>query len=262
MKVLDCESIESIYSSIETILEIDRNTINMIFQNLDIDRFYADSPDYPESTDKLVFSTVTHKALSDVTFQKVCWFHLTRAPVNHTFDKEGILPLGLQINSIWDFLYSLLQDNFSPEVWNKFRRELSKHHPARLYHMKVNNPSLWGPYAVLIRDVAFKSAEVGNHDYLRTPEIVEDICMCFSHRFGFDLLGEFIENTRPCIVKFTDDKARSDCLTTALYHLYAVYHKHELSLYNNTCFDGKGLPIPKEHILKIEFPLCPAENSL
>lgn len=42
--------------------------------------------------------------------------------------------------------------------------------------MKLASKQLWGPYAMLVREVAALSKEVGNHDYLDAPEIIEDIC--------------------------------------------------------------------------------------
>jgi hypothetical protein len=252
MRVLDCESIETTYNSLEGILGIQRDAIDVAFQDLDVERFYRDNPRYPEPPDDLVFSVVTNNAPSPPVFDKVCWFHLTRTAVTNTFE-HGILSLGQQIDSIWNFLHTLLDDGFPREEWNDFRRHSGDSHSAYLYRMKVGNPLHWGPYAILVRDVAFKAKEVGNHDYLRAPEVVEDICMCFSEKYGFDLLDVFLKGTKPCIVKFVDNHPRSDCLLAALYYLYSAYHEQELSRYCNTCFDGEGVLIPKERILKIEF---------
>ena len=68
--------------------------------------------------------------------------------------------------------------------------------------MKVRNPFHWGPYAMLVKEIAFVTDEVRNHDYLDAPEIVEDICFTFSDKYNFDLLRIFKSNTYPCIVKF------------------------------------------------------------
>ena len=185
-------------------------------------------------------------------YDRTCWFHLTRTVPSNNFG-QGILPLGACLDSIWSFLYLLARKHVSPEEWGEFGRDMGSHHHAGLYEMKADDPMYWGPYALLSRDHAFKSYEVGNHDYLRAPEIVEDICICFSQRRDFDLLGAFMKKTRPGIVKFFDGP-RADCVPTAVYHLYNAYRGNICSGECNTCYDGEGVPVPAERILKVEFP--------
>ncbi len=253
MRVLDCESIETTYISLESILGIQRDKIDTAFYSLDIKRFYIDNSDYPEDAKRLVFSVVTNDAPSVPDFDQVCWFHLTRTVETNTFE-QGILPLSKQIDSIWDFLYTLVDEGFPKAKWNFFRQALGNDDYAHLYRMKTSDPLHWGPYAILIRDIAFKAEEVGNHDYLHVPEIIEDICQCFFERYRLDLLSVFLRNTRPCIVKFIDDNPRDEYIMKALYYLYTIYRGEEISQYCNTCFDGRGIPVPKEHILRVEFP--------
>ena len=119
--------------------------------------------------------------------------------------------------------------------------------------MKVSNSLHWGPYALLTRDHAFKSKEIGNHDYLGGPEIVEDICFCFAEKHGFDLLAAFLKRTKACIVKFFDGP-RDGCVDTAVYHLYKAHWGHHCSMQCNTCYDGKGIPVSPARIMKVEFP--------
>ena len=93
-----------------------------------------------------------------------------------------------------------------------FKKNMGGHHHAYLYGMKVHGKMHWGPYALLSRDHAFKPGEIGNHDYLGAPEIVEDICLCFSEKFEFDLLGAFMKKTKPCVVKFVAGPGMIACL--------------------------------------------------
>ena len=118
--------------------------------------------------------------------------------------------------------------------------------------MKVSDADHWGPYGVLVRDVAFCPAEIGNHDYLGIPEIIEDISLCFVEQYGFDLRSAFIQNSQPCIVKFIDYTPDPRCLPPALYYLYSRFHGEPLSLSCNTCFDGLGKSVRQKQIQRVE----------
>lgn len=253
MKVLDCETADSTYASLESILGVRRGDLETIFGGLDVEEFYRAHPRYPHPPEDLVYSEVRKISALPGTYDRTCWFHITRTVPSNNFER-GILPLGQCIDGIWDFLYSLAKKRVSPEEWATFRADMGDHHHASLYEMKVHDDMHWGPYALLSRDHAFKPGEIGNHDYLGTPEIVEDICICFSEKFGFDLLAAFMRKTKPCIVKFVAGP-RSGCMSTAVYHLYNVYRGNRCSIQCNTCFDGEGVAVPGANILKVEFPV-------
>ena len=51
----------------------------------------------------------------------------------------------------------------------------------------------YGPYAMLVREIAFNSQVVGNHDYLKIPEIIEDMCMDVQKVYGVDALNRFVK---------------------------------------------------------------------
>lgn len=253
MKTLDCETRDTTYTSLEDILGVSKSAIDAIFQQLNIEQFYEDHPDSAIEPRDWLFSNISPIPLSTVRLDRVYWFHLTRVPKSTTFLNNGLLPLGQAIDAIWNFLHLLVETKISKEEWAGFRKNLTLSHHARLYRMKIGNPMLWGPYAILVKEVAFNPQEIGNHDYLRTPEIVEDICLCFQEKYGIDLLMLYMANSIPCIVKFMDDIPQNDYVTTALYYLYACYHRHELSLYCNTCLDSRGISVKPERIAKVEW---------
>jgi hypothetical protein len=252
MKVLDCETIDSTYESLEQILGVGRSQLESVFESVDVESFYQDNPYYPQPLEDLIFSEVRKVTTLPGNYDRTCWFHLTRTAPSNNFE-QGVLPLGQYLDAIWSFLYSLAKKSVSPEEWDEFRRDMGSHHHASLYEMKASDSMYWGPYALLSRDHAFKSEEISNHDYLGAPEIVEDICICFSERHEFDLLGAFMKKTRPCIVKFFDGP-RSGCVSTAVYHLYNAYRGNGCSGQCNTCYDAEGVPVTLACILKVEFP--------
>jgi hypothetical protein len=252
MKKLDCETIDSTYESLEQILGTTRSRLESLFDGLDIESFYRNKPHHPQSPEDLIFSEVRKLATLEGDNDRTCWFHLTRTLVTNTFE-QGILPLGKCLDAIWNLLYSLARKHVSVEEWDEFRRDMGSHDHAGLYEMKVSDPREWGPFALLIKDHAFRSKEIGNHDYLGVPEIVEDICMCFTQKHGFDLLAAFTKKTKPCIVKFFAGP-RSDCVETAIYHLYKAHRGEKCSIQCNTCYDAEGVPVAPDRIMNVEFP--------
>jgi len=251
MIILDCESLDSTYKSIESIFGLTRETIDDVFAEPDFDRLQVEHglQDEPH----LLFERMRSESRASLRFDAVCWFHLSRVPSPESF-RNGILPLPDQTNAIWDSLRSLAGKQISDAAWAEFRTQMGDSHSAFLYHMKLNDPDHWGPYGVLVRDVAFCPTEVSNHDYLDIPEIVEDISLCFAERHGFDLRSAFIQNSKPCIVKFIDEDPHLRCLPPALYYLYSRFHRQCLTLSCNTCFDGRGRLVGPDSIRKIETP--------
>ncbi|WP_367899191.1 hypothetical protein AB3N61_18480 [Leptospira sp. WS58.C1] len=185
-------------------------------------------------------------------FTHIAWFHGTRCNDQNLFE-EGLLPLGRRINTIWDYLYSIVKSDVSEEEWNIFKNHMSGTY-AKLYHSKISDPKYWGPYAMLIKDIFFVSESVGNHNYLQIPEIVEDIIFCFSNfRPNVDLKNRYKASTTPCIVKFIAPIDEIDYLNPLLNYLYTEFHNAEHTLDSNTCYDGKGRAIMSEAIISVEY---------
>lgn len=252
---LDCENIVTIYNSLYTILGIDRNKIEFHLQQLDIENDNRYDTKYGGDLERWILGTLEEEVSIKINLSGVYWFHLTRVPSSTTFEK-GILPLGQSLERIWSFLYSLVHNQKSPSEWQRFRQKVETErlsHDAGLYQLKAKHPDQWGPFAILVRDIAFVASEVGNHDYLYVPETVEDICRCFQQEYHFDLLQLFQANTKPCIVKFWTPQVKHSYIGTALYYLYSVLHKQELSIYCNACFDGRGESIKPNQIEKVDF---------
>jgi hypothetical protein len=254
MKILDCETLDSTYESLDHILNVSRTRLERLFENFEVGCDHRGSSRMHRPPEDLLFAEVEGMAAGPISYDRTCWFHLTRANLDSSFS-DGILPLGTSKNLIWDFLGSLVDPRISPELWTAFRRDMGSSHWACLYDMKVASRDHWGPFAILVRGHAFSAQETGSHDYLCAPEIVEDICRCFSGRFDFDLLESFKANTRACVVKFAEDTPRPDCVRAAVYHLYNRARRFDCSMHCNTCYDGQGVPVRPDQILKVEFPI-------
>lgn len=244
MKILDCESVDSTYESIQSILEVDRGVIDEVFAELNIEQFLGENCGERIFPEDVVPSALTNRSKLPGTFDQTCWFHLTRTFKGNQFE-NGLLPLPQIINTIYDFLFSLVRDRLSREQWNKFIEEL---YEDSFHRSQITGAR--GPDAFLIRDIAFRG---GIHDYLRVPEIISDICYAFNKTFGFDLLTKFLDNTKPCIVKFSSDMSRAEDFRKAVYYIYLVHHGSEFGSECDIARTGLGTPIPMDQIVRIDF---------
>ncbi len=250
LKILDCETFETTYVSMQQILGIDRQDIESALVSLDIEALAEKHPHVEPQ--KHALSCLLEELPYIPIFDRTCWFHLTRTVPGNTFE-EGILPLGQHLDSIWQFLGDLLPTTLLRNEWPRFRRNMGSSHSAHLYSMKVANPLHWGPHGVLVKDTAFCPRTISSHDYLNTPEIVEDICMCFQEKHSFDLLTSFHKNTKPCIVKFISEDNGERILQPVANYLWSNLHEQELSTASIYCYDSCAKPVLKDRILDIDF---------
>lgn len=255
-RILDCESRDSTYHSLERILGCARDKLESIFSDIgDVEELYKIPPKPAGLGHEVLFSAVTKRLSKRVfAYDQTCWFHVTRAVENNTFE-AGILSSGDVTGFFWGFLFDLLDGAVSRDDWEKFKKNIAIKggFDSEVYRTRLI-PEHSGPFAMLVRDIAFKAKEVGNHDYLDMPEVVQNICICLGEPQKANLLNAFRRSTKPCIVKFIDDGTRPEYLWAALYYLYSLYRGEKLSYISNACFGNEGRPIPKSQILKIEFP--------
>jgi hypothetical protein len=187
-------------------------------------------------------------------WNKINWFHLTRVPSNTNF-AEGILPLRLALPKIWRAIIAVLDDTRKKAVLERLR---DTGVPDFQYSLKAGDALHHGPYAMLVRESAFHSAEMGNHDYLRIPEIIEDICNGYEKQTGESILDEVANSLKPCIVKFENPECEDGedgrhLMRALLYYCWSKCRDEELCYLANTCFDAQSKTIPRSAIQKIEF---------
>jgi len=254
MKVLDCESFHDTLFSLENITSINSEDILDFLMCFDMDDFYQRNPLY-ETGDKIILNKFKKQFNPVMSYDQSNWFHLTRVYKNEDF-KSGILPLIDVVESKWDKLYSLISDIISEHEWNKFRINmenglLGPH--SSLYKFRTSNTDFEGPYAISIRETAFKTDKIRHHNYLAVPEIIRDICICFEHYYGHDLFSEYKKNSVPCIVKFKTEFSEPELLGKVMFYMYQTVHNKELNSNCKTNYNANGTRIPPEDILKIEY---------
>jgi hypothetical protein len=248
--ILDCESQDSTYRSLSNLFGCSKKALVSLLSAIHIDEIYQNVENSPDiAPDEYVFQEAIKKFRVNPVPHYVCWFHLTRTTQSATF-AQGILPLGIALGAIWETLSKI----FEGTVYHSNLVELKTTGIVN-YHYNLKTPDAfhWGPFAMLVKETAFKASEMGNHDYLRLPEIIEDICNGYYDRFGSHIHEYVVNSLKPCIVKFKSlGRVDDGCIKAALYYLHVCIHKKNLCIDANTCFDGKGKIVPFENIIKIE----------
>lgn len=123
------------------------------------------------------------------------------------------------------------------------------------FGMKVSNSLQWGPYAILVREVALHARTLGQHDYLDMPEIIEDLCEDVRLASGLDLLPVFKQRWKSVLVKFTAPAGDSAdyAVAVALCYLREVALKGRPGHGSVWCFDGGNTPVPVHRIAAVEW---------
>lgn len=147
----------------------------------------------------------------------------------------------------------MLQSNAPDKSAKENLERIQKHGVADFqYSLKHNDPFHWGPYAMLVKDTAYHSRDLGNHDYLRMPEIIEDICNGYQKQFGEPIIEFYEQLLIPKVVKFESSSRLDDgCIEAAIYFAYQYVRKMPPNGGTVTCFDGNGTGINFEDIISV-----------
>lgn len=246
--LLDCQSPDTAEGSLAEIFETPVGDITSALMILNVDDEDAFAVSYP------FLRVVEDAGLSPRRSADTAWFHLSRVVGPEAFD-GGVMPLKQSLDGIWRVLERCAQEFVSVNHWTEFRRCVETGYPCHhggLYRTKVDDSAHWGPCAMLVRDAAFSAAAMAHHDYLKVPEIVEDICICFKDAFGKDLQKHYEQVTVPVIVKFWSADADENAIDAALGYVWSHLRSQPLSHVTNTCFDAEGKAIGVENILAVE----------
>lgn len=221
----------------------------MFLQDFDLDKHYEenyllDSPDR-----ELLRAFQQYMGSLPQSIDRVYWFHLTRTLLEEDFS-EGILPLTDSLDKLWDIVFRVFSGTHHLPRLERMKNEGFSNY---LYNLKARQSFHAGPYAMLVRESAFLSQEIGNHNYLRMPEILEDICNGYRESFNEEIFQILSNALVPKIVKFWSHSIDDDkYLAPALFYLYAKLYGRSMSIYANKCFDGRNRPILPKQIEFIE----------
>lgn len=236
MNCLDCETYETALQSVSNIMGISKESLLSHLVNTDYNTLYE--PHWRELlfVEFLFKSVCDFFQVQDFKIDVIYWFHLSRTMHPEWFWKKGILSL--------QEIEPLLRDEIE-----KLRQKLRNPPPyvgrGNTYEM-YNWASRQGPFAMLVKDVAFCHDEIGNHDYLAIPECVEDM--------GEEIADLFRKNSISVVVKFqAQPQFEAEWyLEKVVCYLYSAIHKMELSIDCNTCYEAPLHRIPPEDIIYVK----------
>jgi hypothetical protein len=214
--------------------------------------FEANWQTIPVDFDRFLFQRACRTLGTPALPQELCWFHGTRVPAGTSFE-EGILPLRAVVPSLQERLTAELDDSAAKEAVH--RAFANKGGNGFHFGNKLTHEVHGGPYGILVREVADYANALGQHDYLRMPEIIEDLCDEVQAECGLELLPLFEERWRPALVKFIAPAGDSGefALAVALRYLRAVELDGKPDKGAVWCFDGDNQVVSHERILKVDF---------
>jgi hypothetical protein len=242
--LLDCETEDTAYASLEGILKLRRNEIDQR-----LDDYAAPSVSVPEGVCPWQFLAEFFDAgdLPNERHSATCWFHGTRTHEPDSF-RTGILPLSRRIQPTWDFLYTLVADRIPDEKWARFRKQTER--------SQFGMPDAWqsklreqGPCGFFVQEMLLKPR---GHNYLKIPELVDHIAECFRYEWSHINLREiYWRATLPYVIKFKTRNPRSFEIGCALFYLYVKRHRLRMTSFSWAHFVGDGTPISGDDVINI-----------
>ena len=257
LKILDCEDYHIALESLSNIFELDIGILKQTLEQVDFSQLWENKYCNQMSFNEFMYYYFVKRFNVKKNIDKVCWFHLTRT-LNAERYERGILPLGQVKEELFMDMYNLVSDIITLDKWKKIISYGSGGNNQFLYTEKTSNSFHYGPYGMLVKEVAFSSKELGNHDYLNIPEIIEDIAIGIESNFNINFTDLYLSHSYPIIVKFIVDFSKCHYDTTepliesALQYVYTKINNYKLHFGCNTCYDGKNTSIPRQNILYIE----------
>ena len=245
ISILDCENYESMLSSLASIFTTSGNDILSFLKSTDLNEIWKKSLKEKYADEYLFDEFLNEFKINESKIIKAYWFHNTRVLKGSEF-KEGILPLSIAINKIETLINEIIKKIQIPINNNSLLG-------CSVIQNKLNSKTNQGPWAFLIRDFAFEKAD-GIHDYLKSPELIEDI-IYFKYPEKHDLIfREFQNTTVKCIIKFkTEKEFHPQRLLYVINYLYNKINDKKMDWRSNANFSNNGKIINPEMILKIDY---------
>jgi hypothetical protein len=189
-------------------------------------------------------------------FEQVRYFHGTRTLDPESYRRRGLLPLPEVLEDIWDGLGEVAADLLSTSDLGQLREFIEAGgggHGGYQYRSKTTDWTQHGPFGEYIREHFLRPHEVTAHDYLRTPELVEDIAYVAADCFGVDLLARFSACATPCIVVFempvVDEES---AVSAACWYVHAAANGEATTINARGGFHGDGVGVPAAAIRCVE----------
>jgi hypothetical protein len=251
---LDCQDIDSTLVSLASIVGVDVSAFSEAILDYDDSHSGNRWEDEYRRLPRELLVGLDHD-VDAISVDAAFYFHGSRVSDPSCFSDDGILPLDRIHERVWSTLYEFVRDEVGRDEWTAFRASVEDgggDDDGLLYRLKTSDRRHFGPYAALVRETLTDPSSTASHDYLRCPEIVQDIARCFQSDYGIDLEARFCEATRPVIVKFESSKVWEGAFATALWYAFAKlrYGRHSHNATGG--FDGEGERVQPAQIVDVE----------
>ncbi|MGY5958070.1 DUF4261 domain-containing protein [Kosakonia sp. BK9b] len=225
--------------------------LKKVLLSLDLEQIYETDHSIMVDSQQYLREYVCTELGSPGEFTTAYWFHGTRTFTDNTFE-EGLLALNQSESLVMDMLVNLAPDSEVKEklqAWN-FHAGV----PDKLFRMRTTNKIHWGPYGHLVREVHLHAHKLRLHNYMRLPELVEDVCNAYQKKHGQDLTGHYLNVLKPCIVCFRGDIAyEKGALEAALGYAYTSVRGLPPDSSAVFGIDRHGISVSGNAIVNVEF---------
>lgn len=234
--ILDCSNYESTKKSILDIFSTTEDKLTSFLQSINLF----------ENIEKPAENVLYEEACDILGHPKgnisVVWFHGTRTEDASRFKELGILTKS-EARKFIEPRLKKLSEGMESFGSNPFSMSISG-------KQGIHDE---GPFAFLMRDIAIH-APSPNHNYLDSPEMLEDIAGTLLGENYSQLVNSFKETSTPCLVSFTSESKGYEVPQALLYlKLVEDGETHfEAASSANTFFDSENVIVPPCRIKSVE----------
>lgn len=249
--ILDCETLESGWQSLASIVDVGTEDLKQYFFKLG----------KRKSREELMASFSSRYSVKPI--EKICWFHLTRVRPDEQFN-EGLLPSSDCIDRIWQNIFYCLEDTPHCEVLQAMRcsGDSLDNYRSKLRDItrEISGHNDNGPYGFVVPPNKSK--------FFNYPELTQWICKDYRRYTGEDITSYIYRGLVPRVIKFWmwSTQSQQDDQGTAIRAVINHLHKNIFSESDpaegrNCCYVGNGKAIPYEQIIKIYSPPPSKQNQ-
>lgn len=252
MFTLDCSGRSQALLTLSAGFGCTLQQLEKVLLSLDLEQIYETDRSIMVDANQYLREYVCAKLGEPGSFSSAYWFHGTRTFPGNTF-QDGLLALNKSESRVMEMLISLapdavVRDNL--QTWN-FHAGV----PDDLFQLRTMGRMHWGPYGHLVRETHFHARELRLHDYVRLPELVEDVCNAYEKEYGHDLTEHYLQALQPCIVWFKADVVYEEgALEAALSYAYTSVRGLPPEGGAVTGIDRHGVPVSGDAIVHVEYP--------
>ncbi len=251
MLILDCSSCSRAMHTLSAGFGCRSEQLKQVLLSLDLEQLYETEQSIMIEASQYLKDYVSEELGEPVPFSRAIWFHGTRTFAGNSFP-DGLLALNHSESLTMKMLLNLAPN----EMVRKHLQEwdVPGGVPNEMFQLRTGATAHWGPYGHLVRDLHFNAKKNGLHDYLRLPELVEDVCNAYQDQYGHDLKPHYLRVLHPCIVWFVSDiVSEKGVIEAALAYAYTSVRGLPPDRNSTIGIDCEGKSVPRSAIGKIEF---------